>query len=57
MFTYNPEIARHTSFEFPIAVDDKAKIEEVWRSAHNARLNAMRFAEIYAWVDKLGLRQ
>ncbi|QLG92413.1 diiron oxygenase [Pseudomonas yamanorum] len=57
MFTYNPQIALHTSFEFPIAVDDKEKIEEVWRSAHNARLNDMRFAEIYAWVDKLGLRQ
>lgn len=57
MFTYNPEIARHTSFEFPIAMDDKAKIEEVWRSEHNARLNDQRFVEIYAWVDKLGLRQ
>lgn len=57
MFTYNPEIALHTSFEFPIAVDDKAKIEEVWRSPNNARLNDARFAEIYAWIDKLGLRQ
>ncbi|MBK5416193.1 diiron oxygenase [Pseudomonas sp. TH31] len=57
MFTYNPEIALHTSFEFPIAVDDKERIEQVWRSEHNKRLNDERFAELYAWVDKLGLRQ
>lgn len=56
MFTYNPEIALHTSFEFPIGVADRAEIEEVWRSEHNARINAERFAELYTWIDKLGLR-
>lgn len=56
MFTYNPEVALHTSFEFPVAPTEADKIEQVWRSEHNARLNAKRFAEIYAWVDKLKLR-
>lgn len=56
MFTYNPEIANHTSFEFPIRADDFAKIEEVWRSEHNGRINTERFSKLYAWVDKLGLR-
>ncbi len=56
MFTYNPEVALHTSFAFPIQPDEMDKIEQVWRSEHNARLNAKRFAEMYAWVDKLKLR-
>ncbi|WP_028695866.1 diiron oxygenase [Pseudomonas cremoricolorata] len=56
MFTYNPEVAQHTSFTFPIQPHEHEKIEQVWRSAHNARLNEQRFAEIYAWIDKLGLR-
>lgn len=57
LFTYNPEIALHTSFEFPVPDDDKEKIEEVWRSEHNARLNAVRFADFHAWLDKLKLLQ
>lgn len=57
MFTYNPEISRRTSFEFPIAGDDMQRIEQVWRSEHNAALNAVRFAEIRAWLDKLDLLQ
>ena len=56
MFTYNPEVALHTSFAFPIQPNEMDKIEQVWRSEHNARLNEKRFAEIYAWVDKLKLR-
>jgi hypothetical protein len=57
MFTYNPEIARHTSFVYPVPQDDHQKIEEVWRSPHNAKINAERFSELYAWIDKLALLQ
>lgn len=56
MYTYNPEIALHTSFEFPVQPDDPEAIETVWRSAANTRLNDERFHVINTWVDKLGLR-
>lgn len=56
MYTYNPEIARHTTFDHPVRPDDLEAIEAVWRSEHNAALNAERFAALYAWMDTLGLR-
>jgi len=56
MYTYNPEIALHTSFAFPIRADDAEASEAVWRSEHNARLNAERFSALYAWMDSLDLR-
>lgn len=56
MYTYNPEIALHASFEFPIRTDDAEAIESVWRSEHNARLNAERFSALHAWMDTLDLR-
>ena len=56
MYTYNPEIALHTSFEFLVRPDDPEAIASVWRSEHNARLNAERFSALYAWMDTLGLR-
>lgn len=56
MYTYNPEIALHTSFPFPVQPDNVDAIEAVWRSEHNARLNAERFSALFAWMDKLGLR-
>ncbi len=56
MFTYNPEIPRHTSFDFPIASDDQEKINEIWNSENNQRINSERFTEFYSWIDKLGLR-
>jgi len=56
MYNYNPEIAEHTSFEFPIAPDDHQKIGQVWQSENNLRINDERFTEFYAWIDKLGLR-
>lgn len=56
MYTYNPEIALHTSFDFPVQPDNPEAIEAVWRSEHNVRVNAERFSALYAWMDKLGLR-
>jgi hypothetical protein len=52
-FTYNPEIARYTSFAFPIAMDDAAAIEEVRNSEANKALNEKRLAPIFSWLKKL----
>lgn len=55
-FTYNPEIARHTSFAFPVAVDDQEQISAVRNSAANVALNEKRFAPLFAWLRKVGAR-
>jgi len=52
-FTYNPEIARHTSFAFPIARDDQAAIDAVRNSAASRLLNEQRFAPLFAWLRKV----
>lgn len=51
-FTYNPEIAEHTSFRFPISPDDKAAIEAVRNSEANKELNKKRWAPLFAWLAK-----
>jgi hypothetical protein len=52
-FTYNPEIAKQSSFTFPIASDDQAAIDAVRSSPANAAINAKRFAPIYTWLRKV----
>jgi type II secretory pathway component PulM len=52
-FTYNPEIAAHVSYSFPVAQVDAQRIAEVRDSAANAALNAVRFAPLYNWLKKL----
>jgi hypothetical protein len=52
-FTYNPEIARHTSFAFPIACDDQAAIDAVRNSEASRLLNEKRFAPLFAWLRKV----
>lgn len=54
-FRYNPEIAEHTSFDFPIAPDDFSAIQSVRTSVHNERLDAVRFREMTNWFIKMGL--
>ncbi|CAB9495204.1 diiron oxygenase [Alteromonas macleodii] len=56
MFSYNPEIALHTSYKFPVQPNEQEKIMQVWGSENNQRINSERFSEFYAWIDKLGLR-
>jgi len=56
-FTYNPEIAEHTSFRFPIARTDEAGIKAVRTSAANAALNEKRFAPIFSWLRKVQVMQ
>lgn len=55
-FTYNPEIAKFTSFKFPIAVDDIEQIELVRNSPTNTARNEKRFAPLYAWLKKLEIK-
>jgi len=52
-FTYNPEIADHVDYAFPVARDDELRIAEVRDSAANQALNAVRFAPLYNWLKKL----
>ena len=54
-YRYNPEIARHTSFHFPIQAGDQRAIDEVQTSAYNEQLDSARFREIKAWFTKMEL--
>lgn len=54
-YTYNEEIARFTSFPYPVAVGDIAQIRAVRFSAHNQELNRKRFAPMTAWLEKVGI--
>lgn len=54
-YTYMPEIARFTSFEFPIAADDTEKIKEIRNSPNNLRLNEVRFRDVREWCQKYNI--
>ncbi len=54
-FSYNPEIAKYTSFEFPVSQDDKEAHEAIRNSESNQALNAKRFAPLIRWVAEQGL--
>lgn len=54
-YTYNPDIALFTSFDFPVARDDESAIESILNSPANMALNEHRFAPIYQWLRKLEL--
>lgn len=55
LFNFNPEIARYTSFHFPIQPSDADAIRDVQRSQHNRELNAVRFKEMFVWCENLGI--
>ncbi len=54
-FRYNPEVAEHTSFTFPIPSDDWDAIDKVRNSFHNEKLDDLRFKEMINWFRKLEL--
>ena len=54
-YTYMPEIALHTSFEFPIQPSDTDKIRAVRNSENNQRLNAQRFRDVAEWCLKYNI--
>jgi hypothetical protein len=54
-YRYNPEIARHTSFDFPVDAGDQRAIESAQTSAYNEQLDSERFREIKAWFTKMEL--
>jgi P-aminobenzoate N-oxygenase AurF len=54
-YTYNPEIARFTSFRFPVQPDDEQAISTVRNSTHNQQLNNERFKELIAWCTAQGV--
>lgn len=54
-YTFNPGIAKFTSFKFPVAPDDEAQIAEIHNSAANRAINEKRFAPLYTWLNKMGI--
>jgi hypothetical protein len=54
-YTYMPEIARFTSFDFPIKADDQQAIEAIRNSPHNKALNELRFKDVNEWCRKYGI--
>ncbi len=54
-FTFNPEIAHHTSFRFPVQPDDTEAIAQIRNSSANQQLNARRFAPMYRWLEKVDI--
>jgi hypothetical protein len=54
-YTYMPEIARFTSFDFPIKQNDQEAIEAIRNSPHNKALNELRFKDVNDWCRKYGI--
>jgi hypothetical protein len=54
-YTYNEEVARFTSFPYPVGLGDISQIRAVRFSAHNQELNRKRFAPMTAWLEKVGI--
>jgi hypothetical protein len=54
-YRYNPEVAEHTPFTFPVAINDADAIAQVRQSQHNRQLDAVRFKDMTNWFKKLEL--
>jgi P-aminobenzoate N-oxygenase AurF len=54
-FHYNPEIAEHTSFDFPVKREDVAAIKAVRHSQAYQALDDVRFKDMNKWLGNLGL--
>jgi P-aminobenzoate N-oxygenase AurF len=52
---FNADIAKFTSFKFPVQPEDVDAIQEIRFSEHNRQLNAIRFKDLFEWYQKLGL--
>lgn len=55
-FTFNPAIADHCSFKYPIPKDDENIIEHIRNSENNKQLNQYRFASIFQWLEKVNIK-
>jgi len=54
-YTFNPGIARFTSFPFPVDTKDEQQVREVTCSDANVALNARRLKPMNDWLAKVGL--
>lgn len=54
-YTFHPDIAQFTSFEYPVKADDIASIKAVRFSDHNIAINLKRFAPMKNWLKKVGV--
>jgi hypothetical protein len=54
-YTYAPMVAKHSSYEFPVRMDDMAQIQSIWHSPANVELNRRRLAPMFGWMKKLDM--
>jgi hypothetical protein len=54
-YSFNSEIAKYTSFPFPVDIEDAEQVREVCFSEANLALNAKRLKPMYDWLNKVGL--
>ena len=54
-FSFNREIARHVSFDFPADVSDDAIVTAIQTSERNIALNKERFGQMNDWLTRLGI--
>lgn len=54
-FRFDPEIAQHTSFQFPVSGSHAVSIEAVRTSVHNQFLDEERFRVMMNWLWKMEL--
>lgn len=54
-YLYEPEIAEHTSFAFPVAATDTQAIQQIRTSAHNQALKNSMLHDYLEWFRKIGI--
>lgn len=54
-YRFEPEIARHTSFEFPISAAKPEFVNAIRQSAHNSLMDDLRFTELMNWLWTMDL--
>lgn len=57
LLTFNPEIATHVSFPFPVDVDNPDAVRAIRTSSNNLMLNSTRFKDQHDWFAELGLTE
>jgi hypothetical protein len=54
-YSFNDEIGRFTSFDYPVQPGDAESAKAIRTSAHVQDLNRQRFAPMVAWLQKVGI--
>lgn len=54
-YRFEPEVAKHTSFEYPLNTDKTDFVTAIRQSAHNGLLDDARFPELMSWLWTMDL--